>query len=186
VDRNAGKVLDELLVLAARGGASAAFGELVLRWSPGLRRHARRLLGDPDRVDDVVQDTWVSVARGLRRLDDPARFPGWIFAIATRRCVDVLRRAVRDRRLRGLARLEAASAKPVAPCHETRLDLATAVERLPLDQRLVISLHYGEGLGVEDIATAHGLPAGTVKSRLHAGRQTLKTLLQGAEDDQCR
>lgn len=185
MERDAGRVLDELLVISARGGSRAAFGQLVVRWSPGLRRHALRLIGDADLAQDIVQDAWVSVARGLRGMDDPDRFPAWAFAIVTRRSIDTLRRAVRARRLAVVAANEAAVAHEVSPAIEleSRLDLRAAIDRLPLDQRLMVSLHYGEGLGVDDIAVAHGLAVGTVKSRLYAARQALKDFLEGAEDD---
>jgi RNA polymerase sigma-70 factor, ECF subfamily len=187
MERDPGKVLDELLVVSARAGSAAAFGQLVGRWSPRLQRHAQRLLRDPEPARDAVQDAWVSMARGLRWLDDPARFGGWAYAIVGRRCVDMLRRAVRDRRLSALAAREAALAGAADPRGgaDARVDLAAAIDRLPVDQRLLVSLHYGEGLRVDEIAAGHGLPVGTVKSRLHAARQALKDILQGADHDQC-
>jgi RNA polymerase sigma factor (sigma-70 family) len=186
MERGPGAVLDELRVVLARGGSSAAFGQLVVRWSPGLHRHARRLLRDSERAADVVQDAWLNIARGLGRLDDPARFAAWAFAIVTRRCVDAMRRGLRERRLTAAAVNEAAVAASddSTTAADARLDLAAAISRLPLDQRLLVSLHYGEGLGVDEIAAAHGVPPGTVKSRLYAARQALRTYLEGADDDQ--
>lgn len=186
MERDPGTVLDELLVVAARGGSSAAFGQLVRRWTLRLQRHAGRLLRDPERARDVVQDAWASMARDLRRLDDPARFPGWAYAIVSRRCVDALRRTVRDRRLSVWAAADAATDRATHARSEVddRLDLAAAIERLPIDLRLLVSLHYGEGLGVAEIAATHGLPAGTVKSRLYAARRALRDFLEGAENDQ--
>jgi RNA polymerase sigma-70 factor (ECF subfamily) len=187
--RDAGKVLDELLVVTARAGSAAAFSQVVERWTPRLRRHAERLLFDPDQAGDVVQDAWLSIARGLSRLDDPARFPGWAYAIVTRRCIDVLRRRIRERRFS--IDIEA-EARRVPACAggpaglDDRLDLLAAIRRLPVDQRLMVSLHYGEDLSVDEIAAAHRLPAGTVKSRLHAARSALKLILQGEDDDQGR
>lgn len=69
---------------------------------------------------------------------------------------------------------------------DSRLDLASAIATLPIDQRLAVSLFYGEGLTVDEIAAAHGLRPGTVKSRLHAARQFLKATMEGSSDDQCR
>lgn len=186
MDRDPGRVFDELRVVLARGGSSEAFGQLVVRWSPGLARHAQRLLGNADAAADVVQDAWLSIARGIQRLDDPARFPGWAYAIVTRRCVDAMRQGVRRGRLALLATHEAAIAAPdtAVLAADLRMDLAAAIARLPLDQRLLVSLHYGEGLGVDEIAMAHGVPPGTVKSRLSAARKALRDHLQGADDDQ--
>ncbi|MGH6965499.1 MAG: RNA polymerase sigma factor [Phenylobacterium sp.] len=188
MDRDPTRVLDELLVAAARAGSSAAFGQLVLRWTPRLRQHAERLLFSAEEAGDVTQDAWLHIARNLSRLQDTARFPGWAFAIVTRRAIDFIRRRSRERRTVGAAAAETlagpASAHGAAGL-DASLDLRAAIRRLPVDQRLMVSLHYGEGLSVEEIATAHGLAAGTVKSRLHAARQTLKNSLEGDGHDEC-
>ena len=183
--RDPGTVLDEWLVASAKTGSEAAFGQLVTRWTPRLVRHASHLLGNIDQAQDAVQDAWASAAGGLRRLDDPARFPAWMFALVSRRCADRVRRAVRDRRL---AVQVAALGGPAMAVNgsDQRLDLRLAVAGLPVEQRLVVSLHYVEGLGVDEIAAAHGLPPGTVKSRLFAARQTLKRFLQGDDHDEHR
>lgn len=187
MNRDPGKLLDELLVMMAKGGSATSFREIVVRWSPRLRRHALRMLADAQGAEDVVQDAWLGIARSLRGLDDPARFPGWAYAIVSRRCVDVLRRRYRDSRLTNEAAAEAgadcAGSGPSSGVDD-RLDLAAAISRLSIDQRLLISLHYGEDLSVAQIAIAHDLSPGTVKSRLHAARQTLRTYLQGDEHDQ--
>ncbi len=177
--RGSSQVLDEMLVLAAQGGSAAAFAQLYARCGPGLVRHATRLLHEEDRARDAAQDAWVAIARGLRRLEDPARFRAWAYGIVTRKCVDEIRRLVRGRRVS--ADLAQRGEAPPARDIERGMDLATGIARLPLDQRLVVSLHYGEGLTIEEIATAHRLPAGTVKSRLFAARTNLKSLLEGAE-----
>lgn len=182
MDRDPEQVLDEYLVMLARAGSATAFARLAARWTPRLRRHAGRLLASPDGADDAVQEAWLGIARGLKRLDDPARFPAWALAITSRRCIDVLRRRQRDRRLAdGLGAEARNDAAPAAPPADQRLDLAAAIARLPADQRLMVSLFYGEDQTVETIADAHGLAPGTVKSRLHAARQTLKAHLEGED-----
>lgn len=176
MQRKPDRVLDEYLVTLAQGGSREAFAQLVRRWNSPLMRHAARLVG-VDEAKDVVQDTWASALRGLRRLDDPARFAGWIYAIATRRCADSIRSAARRRKL-------AAAADPGEPGDvrsdaDNALDLAGAITRLPADQRAMVSLFYGEDLSVEEIAAALRVPEGTVKSRLHAARKRLKHILEG-------
>ena len=159
------QIIDELLVAGAQAGSTAAFAQLVERFTPGLRRHAQRLVHDPDLADDVVQDAWVSIARGLRR----------------RRSVDAIRRLVRERRTRQA--IEANLPSDASVDVDTVQDLRAAIARLPLDQRLMVSLHYGEGLSIEEIASAHLIPAGTVKSRLFAARAVLKSQLEGGRND---
>jgi len=181
--RNAATVLDEYLVLAAQQGSAEAFRRLVIRWTPGLRRHAGRVLLDADAASDAVQDAWLAIAKGLRRLDDPTRFPAWALAITTRRCVDEVRRRQRRRDVTRSVlddRLVAA-ARVTRDDPEQTLDLVEAVATLPADQRLLVSLYYGEGLSIGEIADAFRIPAGTVKSRLHAIRLSLKARLEGED-----
>ena len=178
-------VLDEWLVASAKTGSELAFGQLVTRMTPRLLRHASHLLGDIDQAQDAVQDAWLGAARGLRGVEDPARFPAWMFALVSRRCADRVRRSVRDRRLAvQVADLRGPPAEVNGA--DQRLDLRHAVAGLPVEQRLVVSLHYGEGFGIDEIAAAHGLPPGTVKSRLFAARQTLKRFLEGDDHDDHR
>jgi RNA polymerase sigma-70 factor (ECF subfamily) len=108
-----------------------------------------------------------------------------MFALVSRRCADRVRRSVRDRRLQ----VQVADLRgPPAELNgaDLHLDLRHAFAGLPVEQRLVVSLHYGEGLGIDEIAAAHGLPLGTVKSRLFAARQTLKRFLEGDDHDDHR
>lgn len=178
MNRDLEHVLDEYLVLRGRAGSREAMAQLIGRWTPRLLRHAGRTLNSADAAADVVQETWLSALRGLRRLDDPARFPAWLYAIATRKCVDHIRQAARGRRLAaGLAAQPAPA--PASPGSDPKLDFAAALGRLPADQRLVASLFYGEDLSLEEVAAVAGVPLGTVKSRLHHARQALKQVLQG-------
>jgi RNA polymerase sigma-70 factor (ECF subfamily) len=181
MDRNTEAVLDEYLVMAAQRGSADAFRRLVQRWSPRLLRHGARVLLDVDAANDAVQDTWLAIARGLRRLDDPSRFPAWAFAITTRKCVDEVRRRQRRRALTRSA-VEDPSRTPATSAFDPpdlSLDLAAALASLPVDQRLMFSLFYGEGLSGEAIAHAFNIPPGTVKSRLHAIRLSLRSFLEG-------
>ena len=176
MERNPGRVLDEYLVLSAQAGSSVALGELARRWTPRLLRHAQHLLGSAEQAGDVVQETWLAVLRGLRRLEDPARFPGWVYAIATRRCADVIRGNVRLRAFREKAETDPTNAEAPHGADE-RLDMRGALSRLPSDQAVVMAMFYGADLSIEEIAAALSIPAGTVKSRLHNARETLKTVL---------
>ena len=168
-------------MLSAQAGSSDAFRRLVVRWTPRLSRHAARVLLDGDAARDAVQDAWLGIAKGLRRLDDPSRFPAWALAITTRRCVDEVRRRQRRRAVAaGVLDDPSFATAPIGPGDpDETLDLAAAVAALPADQRLLVSLFYGEGLSIEEIADSLTIPAGTVKSRLHAIRHSLRTLLKG-------
>lgn len=177
--RQAEDILSEYLVLAAQAGSRAAFGDLVRRWTPRLRRHVTRVLMDPDAASDVVQDSWLAIARGLKRLDDPRRFAGWAFAIASRRCADEIRGRQKQRATIAAVTLAQKTTAPAAEGLDGALDLSAALGRLPPDQRLLVSLFYGEGFDIDELAAAFRVPAGTIKSRLFTARHTLKIHLEG-------
>jgi RNA polymerase sigma-70 factor (ECF subfamily) len=179
--RDPEQVLDEYLVVMGQAGARAALRQLVARWSPRLLRYVARTLGSGDGAEDVLQEVWASALRGLPGLSDSARFRAWIYAIATRKCADAIRLRRRRRRLGDAARTQAGiNGHALAPA-SLGLDLTAAIRRLPPDQRVAVSLHYGEDLAIDEIAAVLGVPAGTVKSRLHAARGSLKLLLEGTE-----
>ena len=178
MDRGPERIFDEYLVVMSQGGSREAVAVLVTRWSPRLIRYVTRTLRSADQAEDVMQEVWAGALRGLPRITDPARFPAWIYAIATAKCADAVRGRVRARRLEDGLQAEPRINGHAAPT-ELLIDLGDAIERLPFDQRLTISLHYGEDLSVQEVAAVLGVPSGTVKSRLHTARNTLKQLLEG-------
>lgn len=175
--------LDEYLVLLAQGGRRDAFARLVERWTPRLLAFAARSTGNTEAAKDAVQDTWESALRAIGRLEDPARFPAWIFSIAARKCADVLRAKYKGQRIAAAAADPGASQETDAPDGETQLDLASALARLPAEQRVAVALLYGEDMSVAEIAAITGAPAGTVKSRLSAARHALRAFMEGKDNE---
>lgn len=176
--RTRGQVVDEMLVLAAQAGETAAFERLARRWYPRLLRHAFRLTGDVEGSRDVVQDAWVSIARGLRRLRDPARFGPWALRITGRRCADWIasRQTARSR----ASNLDVANEVLRPPAHRED-DLSRvrdALRRLDPERRALMAMFYVEGMTVHEIAAALGVPPGTVKSRLYHARDRLRAALE--------
>ena len=182
VEHTPERALDEYLVSLSQAGSTEALDGLARRWTPRLLRYAARVLGGPDSAEaarDVVQETWIGAIRGLRGLRDPAQFPAWIYGIATRKCADAIRANTRGRRLD--QQMAAKSCRPVENLiSEQHIDLATAIRGLPPIHRAVVHLFYREGMSVEEIASILGIPAGTIKSRLHHAREALKQQLGAA------
>ena len=181
MDQTPERALDEYLVSLSQAGSVEALDGLARRWTPRLLRYAARLLGGSgeaaETARDVVQETWVGAIRGLRGLRDPAQFPAWIYGIATRKCADAIRTSMRRRRLDA----DADTDRPVTSLtSEQQIDLATAIRGLPPIHRAAVHLFYVEDLSVEEIASVLGIPAGTVKSRLHHAREALKRQLGAA------
>lgn len=175
--------LDEYLVLLAQAGNREAFGRLVARWSPRLLAFASRSTGNAESARDAVQETWENALRGLSRLQDPARFPAWLYAIAARKCTDALRAKYRGQRVAAAAEEQIKLEASEAPGADDRLDLAAALRRLAPEQRVAVALLYGEDMSVAEIAVITGVPPGTVKSRLSAARQALRGFMEGEDDE---
>lgn len=186
--REAEHILDELLVLASQDGDARAFEALVRRYHQRLFRHARRLSGTAEAASDITQEAWLAIARGLRRLDDPASFRTWAFRIVTYKAADWIRRRQRDRTLKNsLGSREPRSNIRDHSCNDTGVDapmpgrLRLAIAQLPPEFQTVINLHYGEGIPIAEIAHVLDVPAGTVKSRLHAARNRLRQAIERSE-----
>jgi RNA polymerase sigma-70 factor (ECF subfamily) len=179
MERSPDDIQDELLVLRCQSGEPEALDVLVSRWQHRLWRLAARMTGDRDAARDLAQDSWLAIVRGLRRLDDPAGFRAWAYRIVTNKCVDwIRRRAVRRgaaAELQDVANAEIDNRRP--PALEGADEVArmrAALRRLPSNQRMILSLHYLDGLSVLEIAAVLDVPAGTVKSRLHRAREELR------------
>lgn len=180
------QVLTELLVLSAQDGSEAAFRDLHGLWSADLRRMALVRVERPDAAEEVLQDSWLAIARGIGRIDDPACFPRWAFTIVERRATDWIRRTATQRHREAQAAGAADELAPEPggtpgagePADEV-LALRSAIARLPGESRNLLHLFYGLGRTVAEIAGILGIPAGTVKSRLHSVRESLRQQLEG-------
>lgn len=179
--RGLDQALDDYLVLLAQGGSRDAFARLATRWTPKLAAFAARALGTTEAAKDVVQDVWEAAWRNLRGLDDPARFRTWIYTIAARKCTDALRGKYRHQRVataaEAQATMDAQALSDPERAAAQHLDLAAALRRLPQDQRIAVSLYFGEDMSIAEIAAVTGAAPGTVKSRLFAARKMLRACL---------
>ena len=181
MNRTPENIQDELLVLRCQAGDADALKALIERWQPRFGRFAWRLTDDREAVRDVVQDAWMAIIRGIKRLDDPALFRSWAYRIVSNKCADWMRQRVAQRGLAQELRFapEPANREPESPDEAERL--RGALRRLPEEQRAILSLHYLDGMGVAEIARVMNVPVGTVKSRLHHARNRLRKALERVE-----
>lgn len=166
---------DELLVVRAQLGERAALAELLARWQVPVWTYVRRML-DADRADDVSQEIWLAVVRGLPRLRDPERFAPWLFTIARRSVTDRLRGEYAQAEERSGAG-DTAVEDP-AEAMVDRAALVSVLSDLPVLEREILVLFYLEDLPVEECAYICRIPAGTVKSRLNRARRLLREHLE--------
>lgn len=175
---------DDLILARARRGERAALAAILERHTGPVYALAHRMLpGRRDLCDDVAQEALLRVLRGLPRFDPagPARLSTWVLTIATRVCIDALRRRAREP-LAGeekLAGLAARTADPERSADQRSLArrVEAAAAALPDDQRAVLVLRAYHDLDYDEIASALGIEEGTVKSRLSRARSALKAAL---------
>jgi RNA polymerase sigma-70 factor (ECF subfamily) len=175
---SADRLFERVLVLRCQAGDEAAFTELVERYHARLRYYVRKMLGRDHRSDDVLQDVWFDVFRGVAKLDDPGAFPAWVYRIARARVASVLRRPRRP-----VQSLEEDDLTDTAEegddfTEEDAERVHAALDRLSPEHREVLVLRFLEGMSYEDIARVTGGQLGTVRSRLHYAKRALRGLLE--------
>ena len=170
MNRNADDILNELLVLRAQSGDSEAVRLLVRRWHPKLIRHARKLTECDEAAADVVQEGWIAIFRGLRRLKDPAIFRGWAYRIVHHKSVDWIRSQTRRRKLNEVARDQIESpAVPIQSDDSNDVEtLRSAISRLTAEQQLLLRMFYNDQMPLKEIAVVMEVPVGTLKFRLYS------------------
>ena len=163
---------DPSLIEAARGGDADALVSLIAAAQPDVRRYAARNCRAAD-IDDAVQETLLLLYRRVGTLRAVTSFSAWLFAVARRACLRLLRRSmgsgepVDDVDVR-LARL--------AP-EDLRIDLSRAIQSLPDHYREVILLRDIEEVSIDEIAGVLGLTRESVKARIHRARMMIREYL---------
>lgn len=166
----------EALVLRSQLGDRDALHELVDLWNPSISRYIHGLTSNRSTAEDLAQETWVRAIRGLTRLRDPARFPGWLFTIARRTLADHLRQEYRRPEPSPLPDSLLSTSGDVGSLLE-ELEVTHLLESLEVIDRETFILHHLEGFSLREVAEIAGVPEGTVKSRLHRARQQLKSMI---------
>jgi RNA polymerase sigma-70 factor, ECF subfamily len=173
--------MNRQLVERAIEGDFDAFADLVAASASRQYAVATLILRDRDRAHDAVQEALVAAWRGLGALRDPDAWDAWVHRLTVRACFSSARRHQR----RSLVELPASpdfdiatdADEPAALADRDRMERALGA--LPIDQRAVIVLHFYVGLPLTEAAMVLDIPAGTAKSRLHRGLETLRASMDG-------
>ena len=156
-------------------------GALVLAHVAEAYRLARAILRDDGEAEDAVQEASFVAWRRRHSLRDAERFEAWFDRILVNQCRDQLRRRKRSVQLAPPTVDVAASAVAAAPDPSgADPDIDRALDGLDLDHRVVVVMRYWQDRTVDDIADRLGIPAGTVKSRLHNALKSLRGSLEAA------
>jgi RNA polymerase sigma-70 factor, ECF subfamily len=164
---------------------SGSFLEVYDAYSDGIRRFIRMLVKDPWTAEDLTQETFVRVLKGIDELAERSKMRAWIYRIALNVCRDHLRtRSARMREQREQGAAEVLDLLP-SPCstesnlihHEMTTCIQQKVGMLPEKLRTVVWLFDFDGLSQDEIAQALGISVENVKVRLHRARRKLKSIL---------
>lgn len=181
---------DEALCGAIARGRSDALRTLMERYRDRMYALLLRSTRNRADADDLFQELWIRVVRASGEFDTTQRFSTWIYRIA----VNLTRDAARRRQASHFAEPtldgevpDGADERPLPDALASGSQEAAALHRaiatLPAGQREVLVLRYIEGLAEADVAAAAGIPAGTVKSRLHHAVKSLRAKLASLAGD---
>ncbi|MFQ5720534.1 MAG: RNA polymerase sigma factor [Acidobacteriota bacterium] len=174
------------LVRRLRRGEREACRELIARHHRDVYGFLRHLGAVPDLAEDLTQETYGKAWRHITTLRQSTSLRSWLLAIARNEFLQWVRGDHPERESTGiLPDREDITPDPqaVALRSERRRVLRRAVHQLQPELRETVALHYFHDLSLRECGRLLGLPAGTVKSRLHRALECLRALLERKEAD---
>lgn len=168
---------EELMDLYARTGRQEAFETLFRRWAPKLSLMLARTSGASDRVDDLLQKTFMHVHRARADYQPSRPFRPWVYTIA----LNVRREESRRKARKKETSLDVESIREPAVAPDASTLEQRAVQRALLhlseSKREVVVLHWYEGLSFPEIGEMLGASTSAVKVRAHRAYQELRAIL---------
>ncbi|MDP9252496.1 MAG: sigma-70 family RNA polymerase sigma factor [Chloroflexota bacterium] len=173
---------DRELVYAAREGDMRAFDALFYRYRDGIFRLGLSITKDPSAAEEIAVDTFTRAHRALARLEPEGSLRPWLYRVAVNLSYNRRpRKGVIISPLEDSAndtfQSEERSPSVLAEQAEMRRNVLAAVDTLGPKHRIVVVLHYINGLNLAEIAQVVDCPIGTVKSRLHYALRRLRAHL---------
>ena len=175
---------EQLPVAAARAGNAAAWDALFRRYQLPLYVYVFELVHNEQTALDVVQETFINATRYLGSLRDDKKFGSWLFSIAHQKCQQQWRKPQRTEPLdENFAELPTNEFGPddLLIRAEQQEEFMKLMGQLAEIHRSVLLLHFLEDFSLEEVAQVTGAAIGTVKSRLHYAKKSLRALYEGLE-----
>lgn len=179
---------DEKLLREYRKGREAAFEELVRRHGPAIKAYALRMLRNSEQAEEIFEETFLRVATARGQWENRGTVRGYLFTIAHRLCIDVLRRRKVERAafpgLVEMARYRRFTPSPEASAvmGQRAEQLETAIAALPEEHRQVLLMRVVHGLSAAETGEALGLTSDQVHSQLSYARKRLRQELEDGEE----
>ncbi len=171
------EVEDRDLIVKAKKGNVESYNLLVSRWEKRVFNYLLRLVGNREDAFDLSQDVFLKAYQALGKLEDTAKFSGWLFRIAHNEAYSLLRRnRLDDAEITfdpSTANLGGGRMYPM----ELSLTVERALGKLTPEQREAVLLKVFQGFKFEEMAEVLGIPVSTVKSRLYTALDLLKDVL---------
>jgi RNA polymerase sigma-70 factor (ECF subfamily) len=169
----------EWLVLRCQSGEREAFEDLIAVMERPLLYYATSLTGNSDSGLDVLQEVWIKVFRGIRKLKDTGSLRSWLYSITHGIAVDRLRQNTSRERAEQVELEDFQEAEEPSFAAEDAAAIHQALSEIGLKHREVLVLHFLEDLLIAEIAKVVGCSEGTVKSRLHYAKRAMEEILSG-------
>jgi RNA polymerase sigma-70 factor (ECF subfamily) len=184
------QVEQRLIVARALQGDHEAFTDIVDQYSTLMLRTASMIVGDRDIAEDVVQDALIQAWNHLADLRRAGALRPWLMRIVVNQCISFKRRLARSAAFmrQALSEQETDLMAQVADDHKGRMerdwDLAQAIEELPTKQRVVIVLHYYNGMTLPEMSQTLSTSENTLKKRIQAALANLRRILRVNLDEE--
>ncbi|EDL64465.1 RNA polymerase sigma factor SigW [Bacillus sp. SG-1] len=171
-------------------GDQDAFAEVIELYKDKVFQICFRMLGNRHEAEDVAQEAFIRAYVNIHTFNQKRKFSTWLYRIATNLCIDRIRKKKPDYYLdaevkgtEGLTMYSHVAAEGQLPEEEVEeMELQAEIQRqilkLPDKYRSVIVLKYIEELSLQEISEILDLPLGTVKTRIHRGREALRKQLR--------
>jgi len=177
--KNEDRIQYEWLALRCQSGEAGAFEDLIEVMERPLLYYAASLTGDSDSALDVLQEVWIRVFRGIRKLKDPGSLRSWLYSITHGIAVDRIRKNYSREQAEKVQFEEFQEAEEPSFAAEDAAAIHQALSEIGLKHREVLVLHFLEDLSMAEIAEVVGCSEGTVKSRIHYAKRAMKEILSG-------
>lgn len=177
---------EKRLIRRVKKGDHLAFAELVDRYKNSVYAICLRMVGNRQEAEDLSQETFIRAYKNIAQFDSDRKFSTWLFRIATNVSIDSLRRKKPSVSLdaeipgaEGLVLKELLSGGETLPDEQivrNEMDqfIQHEISLLPEKYRSAIILKYIEDLSLKEISEIMCIPVGTVKTRIHRGREMLR------------
>lgn len=162
------------LLKRAQQGDAGAIERLIELYQDTIYSMALSFTRDPHQAEDLAQDAWLKILRGLPKFRHDAKFSTWLYRITMNTFLNATRAVKREQEVVGGLVPETDTGEQRL---EASLDVHEAVRGLSEEFRSVVLLRYVADLSYKEIATVLELPLGTVQSRLKRGLEKLESSL---------